>query len=56
MNEYAKFRNFPLRTNKALGIFRIVVTTKTSENLCGYEDDVQADLVSEKICYTLYSD
>ena len=24
---YAKFRNFPLRVNKALGIFRIGVTT-----------------------------
>ena len=27
MNVYAKFRNFPLRINKALGIFRIGVTT-----------------------------
>ena len=26
MNVYAKFRNFPLRINKALGIFRIGVT------------------------------
>jgi len=25
---YAKFRNFPLRINKALGIFRIGITTK----------------------------
>ena len=28
-NVYAKFRNFPLRINKALGIFRIGVTTTT---------------------------
>ena len=26
MNVYAKFRNFPLRISKALGIFRIGVT------------------------------
>ena len=30
MNVYAKFRNFPLRINKALGIFRIGVTRTTS--------------------------
>ena len=29
MNVYAKFRNFPLRINKALGIFRIGVTRRT---------------------------
>ena len=29
MNVYAKFRNFPLRINKALGIFRKRVTTRT---------------------------
>ena len=28
-NVYAKFRNFPLRINKALGIFRKRVTTTT---------------------------
>ena len=28
MNVYAKFRNFPLRINNALGIFRIGVTTR----------------------------
>ena len=30
MNVYAKFRNFPLRINKALGIFRIGATTRTT--------------------------
>ena len=30
MNVYAKFRHFPLRINKALGIFRIGVTTTTT--------------------------
>ena len=28
MNVYAKFRSFPLRINKALGIFRKLVTTR----------------------------
>jgi len=35
MNVYAKFRNFPLRINKALGIFRIGVTTRTTTTVAG---------------------
>ena len=38
MNVYAKFRNFPLRINKALGIFRIGVTTRTRSSVAGVRD------------------
>ena len=41
MNVYAKFHNFPLRINKALGIFRIEVTTRTRTTRVAIRDAFQ---------------
>jgi len=35
---YAKFRNFPLRINKALGIFRKRVTTRRTTTVVALRD------------------
>ena len=37
-NVFAKFRNFPLRINKALGIFRKQVTTRTRTTVVAIRD------------------
>ena len=60
MNVYVKFRNFPLRINKALGIFRIGVTrrrkrTTTTTRVAIRDAFQRLKTLEEEILHTVFA-